>query len=208
MRLFVIAFGILVVDQITKVLVKTRMLPGRSIDLLGDWLKLTFTENPGMAFGFEFGAPWMVTALAIVATILIVVYLHFVKGNHWLYRTSLAMVLGGALGNIVDRIFYARIFEYGRFFEGRVVDFIHVDLWSGRLPSWVPFLGGDYFALFPIWNVADMAIVIGVFSVLVFQRHLDRPPVGEHAEAKPAVGLEAEVVAAPAESAGDIITDS
>jgi signal peptidase II len=181
MRLFFIAFGVLVIDQLTKVVVKTRMRPGQSIDLVGDWLKFTFTENPGMAFGLEFGAPWVVTALAITATILILAYLRFVKGNHWLYRTSLALVLGGALGNIIDRIFYARIFNYGGFFRGQVVDFVHVDLWSGRLPDWVPLLGGKYFALFPIWNVADMAIVVGVFSVLIFQRYAD-PPRGKALE--------------------------
>ena len=164
MRPFWLATAIVVIDQITKITVRTRMQIGDSIPLLGDWLKLTFTENPGMAFGISLGSSLVVTILAIVATILIVVYLRSIREQHLGYRTSMALILGGAVGNIIDRIFYGQIFKYGGFFRGEVVDFIHVDLWSGRLPEWIPLIGDRYMALFPIWNVADMSIVIGVIS--------------------------------------------
>lgn len=146
------------------------MPPYRSIGLLGDWLKLTFTENPGMAFGITFGPAGLVTAFSIIATLLIVIYLYRVRKGYAPYRASLALILGGAIGNIIDRMFYGLVFGYGNFFQGRVVDFIHVDLWSGYVPDAVPFIGGNYMALFPIWNVADMAIVVGVVGILVFQK--------------------------------------
>jgi len=174
MRPFWLATTIVVVDQVTKITVRTRMHLGDSIPILGDWLKLTFTENPGMAFGISLGSSLVVTILAIVATVLIVVYLRSIRDQHLGYRTSLGLILGGAIGNIIDRIFYARIFDYGGFFRGEVVDFIHFDLWSGRMPHWMPLIGDRYIALFPIWNVADMSIVIGVVLVLIFQKAYHR----------------------------------
>jgi len=174
MRPFWLATIILVVDQVTKIAVRTQMQIGDSIPLFGDWFKLTFTENPGMAFGISLGSSLIVTILAIIATAMIVIYLRAIRDQHLGYRTSLALILGGAIGNIVDRIFYAKMFGYGGFFRGEVVDFIHFDLWSGRLPEWIPLLGNRYMALFPIWNVADMSIVIGVGLVLLFQKAYHR----------------------------------
>lgn len=182
MRPFWLATIIVIVDQITKIIVRTSMQIGDSIPLVGDWLKLTFTENPGMAFGISLGSSLLVTILAIVATLLIIGYLRAIRDQHVGYRTSLALILGGAIGNIIDRIFYGRIFEYGGFFRGEVVDFIHIDLWSGRLPEWIPLLGDRYMALFPIWNVADMSIVTGVGLVLYFQKAYHRQRLEKEAE--------------------------
>ena len=172
MRLLWIAAGVVVVDQTTKIVVHQNMSmpPYRSINLIGDWLKFTFTENPGMAFGVNFGPAGMVTAFSIIATLLIIVYLYRVRKGYTPYRASLAFILGGAIGNIIDRMFYGMVFGYGEFFQGRVVDFIHVNVWSGYVPDSVPLIGGSYMALFPIWNVADMAIVLGVVGILVFQK--------------------------------------
>jgi signal peptidase II len=78
--------------------------------------------------------------------------------------------LGGAVGNVIDRTFYGLILGYGRLLEGKVVDFIHVDAWRGYLPEALPVVGGAYLPLFPIRNVADMSIVVGVVGILVFQR--------------------------------------
>ncbi len=200
MRLLWIAAGVVLLDQTTKVVVRLTMAmpPYRSISLLGDWLKLTFTENPGMAFGITFGPAGMVTAFSIVATILIIIYLYRVRKGYAMYRASLALILGGAIGNIIDRMFYGMLFGYGNFFQGRVVDFIHVNLWSGYVPDAVPLVGGNYMALFPIWNVADMAIVVGVVGILVFQKKFHKI-LAEAAEAKAA---EAEGAAAAPESEG------
>lgn len=170
MRPFWLAVSIIVIDQITKAIVRSRMRLGESIAVIGDWFKITFTENPGMAFGIQFGSPAVVTGLAIVATILIVLYLRVVHTSSAGYTASLALILGGAIGNIIDRILFGVIYGYGGFFQGQVVDFIHFDVWSGRISESIPLIGGNYIAMFPIWNVADMSIVIGVVLVILFQR--------------------------------------
>lgn len=162
---------VVLIDQITKVIVLNTMYIGQSIPLIGSWLRLTFTENPGMAFGITFGPRPLVTILSIVATVLIIGYMITVRNARPIYRASLALILGGALGNIIDRVFYGVIMGYDGFFVGRVVDFIHVDLWRGYIPDIIPVIGGSFMALFPIWNVADMAIVIGVVGMLLFQNH-------------------------------------
>jgi signal peptidase II len=164
------AASVVLIDQIAKVTVLQTMYRGQSIPLIGDWLKLTFTENPGMAFGITFGPPGMVTMFSIIATLLIIFYLYTVRKGYAPYRASLALILGGAIGNIIDRVFYASIFNDGPLFQGHVVDFIHVNVWRGYIPDAIPFFGGNYMALFPIWNVADMAIVLGVVGILIFQR--------------------------------------
>ena len=170
MHVLWIAVVIVIIDQITKLLVLEHMYVGQSIPVLGDWLKLTFTENPGMAFGINFGPRGMVTMLSISATILIFVYLYKVRKSYSWYRVSIGFILGGALGNIIDRTLYGLIFYNDPVFTGKVVDFIHVNLWRGYIPESWPFIGGKYAALFPIWNVADMAIVVGVVGILVFQQ--------------------------------------
>jgi len=170
MRVLWISAVVLFLDQVTKVAVLQFMYRQQSIAVLGDWLRLTFTENPGMAFGIQFGPPGTITVLALFATLLIAVYIWQVRHAYLPYRMSLAFIFGGALGNMVDRIFYGEILGYGSFFNGRVVDFIHVSLWQGIIPSSVPLIGGAYVELFPIWNVADMAIVLGVVGVLFLYR--------------------------------------
>lgn len=176
MRLVWLAVGVLVLDQATKIAVRLNvgMNPRWSVSLIGDWLKLTYTENPGMAFGITFGPEGLITGFAIVATILIVVYAVRIRTGYLPYRISLAVILGGAVGNIIDRLFYGVAFGYGGFFKGRVVDFIHVDIWRGFVPDGVPLLGDSYLALFPIFNVADIAIVGGVVGILVFQKQFHR----------------------------------
>ncbi len=170
MRLAWIVAGVLAADQASKIAVRLNLQPRRSVGLLGDWLNFTFTENPGMAFGITFGPAGLITGFSIVATILIVIYLVHVRAGYAPYCVSLACVLGGALGNIVDRLFYGMIFGYAPFFKGHVVDFIHLDLWSGFVSSSVPLIGGTYLSVFPIFNVADIAIVGGVIGILVFQK--------------------------------------
>ncbi len=193
MRVLWITGLIVLVDQVTKVLVVETMYRSQSIPLIGDWLALTYTENPGMAFGISFGPPSLITYFSIFATVVIFIYLVSIRRGFGPYRASLALVLGGAFGNIIDRVFYGAIIYGEPFFQGRVVDFIHVNVWRGYLPDTIPLLGGNYVALFPIWNVADMSIVLGVVGILVFQKAFHR-----RQEAAVAAASEA---AAPVDSA-------
>lgn len=169
MRFLWITVVAILIDQFTKFIVVKNMFRGDSIPVLGEWLRLTYTENPGMAFGINFGPPGMVTGFSIIATILIIVYLYTVRHGYGPYVASLAAILGGALGNIIDRVFYGWIRHGDSLFTGKVVDFIHFDIWRGYIPEWFPVLGGSYLALFPIWNVADMVIVGGVIGIITFQ---------------------------------------
>ncbi len=171
-RVLAIVASVLVIDQLTKYIVRNSMHLGESIPVIGKWLRLTYTENPGIAFGITLGHQTMVPIVSILATFLIIGYLWHSRNMHAAYRYSIAVVLGGAIGNIIDRVFYGKLYGYGDFFQGRVVDFIHIDLWQGVVAQWVPFIGGKYMAFFPVWNVADMAIVIGMLTVLLLQyRH-------------------------------------
>jgi len=191
MRLLWITLGILVIDQATKVAVRLNMPLRSSIDLIGNWFKFTFTENPGMAFGIILGSPGIVTACSIVATSLIIVYIVRVRSGYAPYTMCLAAVLGGALGNIVDRLLHGWIFDYAPLLQGRVVDFIHFHIWAGLVPDGIPLIGGQYMAFFPIFNLADTAICLGITGVLIFQKKFhsqmlqkdDEPQVEEGEEA-------------------------
>ncbi len=187
MRILWVSLALVVADQLTKLWVQLAMVPGESIPLVGTLLRLTYTTNPGMAFGLELGSKLFLTLFSIVATLLIGVYLWVVRKGPWGYRLALALILGGALGNIIDRVFYGVVNGYAPLFYGEVVDFIHVDLWRGYLPEWLPLFGGNFLALFPIWNVADMAIVVGVAAIIAFQRRFHEGLVraAEQREAKP-----------------------
>jgi signal peptidase II len=178
MRFLWLSAFVVAVDQATKAAVLRYMTPQngvpQSIPLLGDWLRLTFTENPGMAFGLTVGPPGTVTVLSLIATCLVAGYIYQVRRGYAPYVWSLSLIFGGAVGNIIDRVFYGVLLDYGPYFTGHVVDFIHVSLWRGFIPDAVPLIGGAYMELFPIWNVADMAIVLGVVGVLFFHRTFHR----------------------------------
>lgn len=167
MRVLWFSVALLVVDQLTKVLVVVNMTPGMSIPVLGDWFKLTFTTNPGMAFGLEIAPKLGLTLFSIIATIAIFFYIRAIRNYPLGYRLALAGILAGAAGNVIDRTFYGVIYQGRPLFYGEVVDFIHFDIWRGMAD--LPLLGERFVALFPIWNVADMAIVVGVAVAILLQ---------------------------------------
>lgn len=170
MRVLWATFALVVVDQITKLVVKYNMAIGESIPVVGRLFRFTFTENPGMAFGLTVGSKLFLTLFSIAAAILIFLYLRRVAWAPFGYRMALALVLGGALGNVIDRVFYGMAFGecppsppgFSRLFYGCVVDFLHLDVYSGQI-------FGRNVALFPIGNIADMAIIAGVVLVLITQ---------------------------------------
>ncbi|RCK75215.1 MAG: Lipoprotein signal peptidase [Ignavibacteriae bacterium] len=174
MRILFVTFGIVILDQISKLLVKGFSLPaigisvngmqyGSSYSIIGDFLRLTYIENAGMAFGFDLGWKHLFGILSIVASILILYYLYKSKNSNLGFRLSLAMILGGAIGNLIDRIFYGVIFGYDKIFYGRVVDFIDVDFFNLNI-------FGYHIDRWPVFNFADASVTIGVILLLIFHK--------------------------------------
>jgi signal peptidase II len=185
-----IIVAVLVVDQLLKFWIKTNMYLGEEFSVIGNWFIIHFVENNGMAFGFEFAGNYgkiFLSLFRIVAVIGIGWYLlKLVKRDDipMGFIACVSLILAGAVGNILDSAFYGLIFSdsYGRvatlfphgggyasFLHGKVVDMFYFPLVSGHYPSWVPGVGGQDFLFFrPVFNVADSAITIGIFSVIIF----------------------------------------
>ncbi|MCH8555090.1 MAG: lipoprotein signal peptidase [Schleiferiaceae bacterium] len=188
---------VLLVDQISKLWIKTNFHLGQEIEVFS-WFIIHFTENRGMAWGMEFGGVWGKLALSIFRIGAIIAI------GFWLRNlirekaatvaiVSISLIFAGALGNLIDSAFYGLLFSdslgrvaeffpegggYAPFLQGSVVDMLYFPLIKGYLPEWVPFKGGDYFIFFrPIFNIADTAISIGVGLLLVFQKKAFPEPV-------------------------------
>lgn len=173
-----IAVGIIVLvllaDQILKIWVRTSFFLGEEL-YITDWFRLHFIENNGMAFGMEVSDKIYLTVFRIIASLLILAYLIWCirKQQHTLLVSCVALIFAGAVGNIIDCVFYGQIFGYAPWFEGRVVDMLYFPLIESTFPDWMPAVGGDDFVFFsPIFNIADSAIVIGVALILIFERKL------------------------------------
>ncbi|MBP6365259.1 Lipoprotein signal peptidase [bioreactor metagenome] len=187
-----IVFVLLLIDQAVKIWIKTHMTIGESIPVFGDWFQIYFIENNGMAFGMQFGGAigkFFLTALRLV---LIGVIIYYVKkliesGSSRAFLTGVALILVGAIGNVIDSMLYGIVFSesnftqvaslfpegggYAPFMFGKVVDMLYFPIIDTTLPQWFPFKGGEQFIFFrPIFNIADSCITIGVFYLLLFKR--------------------------------------
>ncbi len=187
-KLIGIVLSVVILDQLTKLVVKWNMHLGEEIKIIGDFFKIHFTENPGAAFGVTLsnlflGAITEETAKALLSVLSvflvggIVYYLYKIKDQKTNLPYWVALILGGAIGNIIDRLFYgiwfAKMNDYeGGFLHGRVVDMFYFDIYQGILPDWIPIWGGTYMALWPIFNIADTAISVGIVAIIVFQKSL------------------------------------
>lgn len=185
---------VLLLDQALKIWVKTNMEYGEYFNLLGfDWARIHFVENPGMAFGIELGGDYGKLALSLfrIGAVFFLIYyigeLIKMKVNFGLL-VSFALILAGALGNILDSAFYGLLFSaseyhgglaqfmpegggYASFLHGKVVDMLHFPLFEGRFPEWFPKWGGQHFEFFrPVFNLADTSITVGVLNIILFQR--------------------------------------
>lgn len=168
------------------------MTLGQEFRVLGNWFVIHFTENPGMAFGFEFAGDYgklFLTLFRIIASVFITLYLYRLtrRQEHPLLLVSVSMILAGAIGNIIDSVFYGMLFGPSTFFEpaqflpeaggyapvfyGKVVDMLYFPIIRGHYPDWFPFWGSSDFIFFrPVFNIADSSITIGVGIMIAFQK--------------------------------------
>ncbi|UOQ54147.1 lipoprotein signal peptidase [Hymenobacter cellulosivorans] len=181
-KYYLLALLVIVIDQLSKWAVHTYMEPGMAgeISLFGDWGKLHYTLNPGMAFGVELPPPYgkiLLTSFRLVAMVGISYYIY----KLWQRRAfpgfiaCVALILGGAVGNLIDSIFYGIIYDNAPFgvptpwFHGQVIDMLFVDFPDGFFPISWPLIGGKVIPDFPIFNIADSCIFIGVVLILLNQ---------------------------------------
>lgn len=182
LKYYLLSLGIIALDQTVKLLVYYNMEMGMigQIPVFGDWFKLHYTLNPGMAFGMQLGSEYgklILTIFRLFAMVGIAYYLYILtkKGVHQGLLWSVALILGGAIGNVIDSTFYGVLLDnapYGSstpWFHGQVIDMFYVDIWEGRVPEWIPIWGGEYMALWPIFNIADASIFVGVAIILLMQ---------------------------------------
>ncbi len=180
-KYFGLSLLVILVDQATKMLVHFGMEYGHAgeIVLLGDWLKFHYTLNPGMAFGMQLGGEngkLMLTVFRILAISGIGWYLVRLirEKQHTAYITCIALIFGGAAGNLIDSVFYGVLLgnapegSPSPWLHGQVVDMIYFDLWEGFLPEWIPVFGGQYYAFWPIFNVADATIFCSIVCLMIF----------------------------------------
>jgi len=167
---------VIFVDQFSKFYIKGINIPflnisfdgmyyGETISVIGDFFRITFIENPGMAFGFNPGSDFKlwISVFSLVASIGLIVYLYVVRNKSLSLRIALAMILGGAVGNLIDRTFYGIIYKYAPAFYGKVVDFFDFDFFNFAI-------FGRSYDRWPIFNIADASVTIGVFILILFYR--------------------------------------
>ena len=193
---FLIIFAVLFLDQVLKIWIKTHLTLGQEIPVLGNWFKLLFIENPGMAFGWMGGGGTAKTLLSLFRIIAVIVLFYLLfrlskKGTRFGVLFGISLIVAGAMGNIIDCLFYGQIFSesgyntvaalfpeaggYAGWLHGKVVDMLYfplIDI-AREDNSWLPnfFFGQDgHFIFFrPIFNIADSAITVGVFYMILFQ---------------------------------------
>jgi signal peptidase II len=215
-KYFLIALLVIIIDQTTKLLVHEHMYLHQEINVIGDWFRLHYLLNPGMAFGIrwnnEFGK-LALTVFRIGAMFGIGYYLWKMasKEAHKGFLWCMALILGGAVGNVIDSTFYGvflnnhPIGSPTPWFHGQVIDMLFFPIFEFYVPEWVPFKGGEYFLFFsPVFNIADSSIFVGVVIILIWQRKFFKVHHDDHEEIQSAASSG---VVSPSES-GIILPES
>lgn len=185
---------IVIADQALKFYIKTNYHIGESHNVIGEWFRLYFVENEGMAYGWSFGGQWgklLLTVFRMAAVIFGVFYIRNIirKKMHTGFIICVGLIFAGALGNLIDSMFYGMIYEYSSpvamnvahifpehgyagFLHGNVVDMLYFPvIRDATFPNWVPIWGGQDFEFFrPIFNIADASISVGIITILLFQK--------------------------------------
>ena len=189
--IYLLVFGIILFDQTLKLTVHFQMDYGYigEISIVGNWFKLHYVLNSGMAFGLELNQKYgklILTSFRILTVFGIGWYLKqlIFRKLHLGLIFSIALVLAGAIGNVLDSIFYGVFLDNAVFVEdppflypwghGQVIDMFYFDVWQGQIPENFPIWGGSYIALFPIFNLADLSILVGIFQIMLFQHKFFR----------------------------------
>lgn len=176
-KLLILGAVLVIIDQVVKILVKTNMSIGEHFNVIGNWFQILFIENEGMAFGMKFGGAIGKYLLTFFRICLFSVLAWWI--SRLLKRESvptgvlvgLTLIAAGALGNIIDCLFYGLIFEpHMPFMQGRVVDMLYFPLIDTTWPQWLPWIGGKPFTFFdPVFNIADSCVTVGAFYLILFQ---------------------------------------
>lgn len=195
---------VLITDQVIKIWIKTHFILGQRITVCRDWFFINFIENNGMAFGKEFGGDagkLMLSLLRIAAVIGIGWYLYKLSKTkiHRALIASIALIFAGAVGNILDSVFYGMLFNdstlsvaqfmpstggYAGILHGKVVDMLYFPILNGYFPTWIPLIGGSAYEFFsPVFNIADSAITVGVVILIIFYSKFADLKKEEEAEA-------------------------
>lgn len=189
-KAYLIVFIILLADQLSKIYIKTNFILGEEVDVFS-WFKIHFVENEGMAWGTVIPGTYGKLILTVFRLIVVPLIAYWLwdsierkKSSSYLV-VAISLILAGALGNIIDSVFYGVIFDdsyghlatifnenpYGTWLHGKVVDMLYFPLFEGNWPEWLPILGGQHFSFFnAIFNVADIAISTGVGILIVFNK--------------------------------------
>ena len=186
MLVALIVLGVLVVDQLIKIWVKTNMTLHEQIEILS-WFKIVFIENNGMAYGMEIGSKLVLSLFRVVAISILGYYMVGLvkRQSRWGYLVCLSMILAGAVGNMLDSMFYGLIFNassefytsyfvpfgtgYAPFLMGKVVDMFYFPLIDTTWPSWLPWIGGTPLRFFePVFNFADSCVTVGAIYLILF----------------------------------------
>ncbi|MEO6636891.1 MAG: lipoprotein signal peptidase [Ginsengibacter sp.] len=202
-NVFIVICLVVLADQALKIYVKTHFHTGESHAILGSWFRLYFIENEGMAYGWKFGGEWgkmLLTLFRLAAVIFGVFYIRKIikEKYHPGFIICAALIFSGALGNLIDSMFYGLIFEdssmytyniakifpahgYAGFLHGKVVDMLYFPIIrNAHFPAWIPVWGGEDFEFFrPIFNIADASISTGIIAILIFQKRFFKMNAGK-----------------------------
>lgn len=191
-KYFLLTLAIILLDQVVKLLVHFTIDYGEvgQVKVFGDWFKIYYTLNPGMAFGITLGSSYgkfILSAFRLVAMVAISLYLIQMakKNTPQGFLWCIALILGGAIGNLIDSVFYGVFLNNAPdgspspWLHGQVIDMFYLDLWEGVIPEFMPnwwpsflpsFGSGQYMSFWPIFNIADASIFVGVAIILIFQK--------------------------------------
>lgn len=196
MRVLYATLFVVITDQFSKFWIKGFHIPfldlkhegmqiGQKIPVIGDFFRITFIENPGLAFGIDIDSTiklW-ISLFSLIASVALIIYLYVVRKENLGFRIALALILGGAIGNFIDRAFYGIIYDYAPLFYGKVVDFLDFDFFNLTL-------FGRSYDRFAIFNVADSSVTIGIFLLLFLYRDHGKKEVSKETDdAKQIVSL-------------------